>query len=55
LKSNFARYGLLDAQVIFVEGYFSDTLLTARSRYLLGETEMTEQDHKRRSLVHQMC
>lgn len=26
VKSNFARYGLLDDQVVFVEGYFRDTL-----------------------------
>jgi O-methyltransferase/8-demethyl-8-(2,3-dimethoxy-alpha-L-rhamnosyl)tetracenomycin-C 4'-O-methyltransferase len=26
VKANFARYGLLDSQVVFVEGYFSDTL-----------------------------
>jgi O-methyltransferase len=26
VKANFDRYGLLDEQVVFVEGYFSDTL-----------------------------
>jgi hypothetical protein len=26
VKSNFARYGLLDEQVVFVKGYFSETL-----------------------------
>ncbi len=26
VKSNFARYGLLDAQVVFVKGFFSETL-----------------------------
>lgn len=26
VKANFARYGLLDDQVVFVEGFFSDTL-----------------------------
>jgi len=26
VKANFARYGLLDDQVVFVEGWFSDTL-----------------------------
>jgi O-methyltransferase len=28
VKSNFARYGLLDDQVVFVEGWFSETLPT---------------------------
>lgn len=26
VKANFARYGLLDDQVVFIEGFFSDTL-----------------------------
>jgi O-methyltransferase/8-demethyl-8-(2,3-dimethoxy-alpha-L-rhamnosyl)tetracenomycin-C 4'-O-methyltransferase len=26
VRANFSRYGLLDDQVVFVEGYFSDTL-----------------------------
>jgi O-methyltransferase len=26
VKENFARYGLLDEQVVFVEGWFSETL-----------------------------
>lgn len=29
VKSNFARYGLLDEQVVFLKGYFSDTLSDA--------------------------
>ena len=29
VKSNFARYGLLDDQVVFLQGYFSDTLSSA--------------------------
>ncbi len=29
VKSNFARYGLLDAQVVFLEGFFKDTLPAA--------------------------
>jgi O-methyltransferase len=29
VKSNFARYGLLDDQVVFLQGYFSDTLSKA--------------------------
>jgi len=28
VKANFARYGLLDDQVVFVEGFFNDTLPT---------------------------
>jgi O-methyltransferase len=30
VKANFARYGLLDEQVVFVEGWFSDTLPSLR-------------------------
>ena len=29
VKENFARYGLLDGQVVFLKGFFSDTLSTA--------------------------
>lgn len=29
VKSNFARYGLLDEQVVFLKGFFADTLPTA--------------------------
>ena len=29
VKGNFARYGLLDAQVVFLEGFFKDTLPAA--------------------------
>ena len=28
VKANFARYDLLDRQVVFVEGFFSDTAVT---------------------------
>lgn len=30
VRSNFARYGLLDDQVVFVKGFFSDTLPTLK-------------------------
>jgi O-methyltransferase len=32
VKDNFARYGLLDAQVVFLKGWFKDTLPTVRNR-----------------------
>jgi hypothetical protein len=32
VRSNFSRYGLLDDQVVFVEGFFSDTLPRLQSR-----------------------
>lgn len=34
VKNNFARYGLLDEQVVFLKGFFSDTLPTAPIRQL---------------------
>lgn len=34
VKNNFARYGLLDDQVAFLKGYFSETLPTAPIRQL---------------------
>lgn len=34
VRNNFARYGLLDDQVIFLKGFFSDTLPTAPIRQL---------------------
>lgn len=34
VKNNFARYGLLDDQVVFLQGFFSDTLPTAPIRQL---------------------
>lgn len=34
VKANFARYGLLDDQVVFLKGFFSDTLPTAPIRQL---------------------
>ena len=34
VKENFARYGLLDDQVEFLKGFFSDTLSTAPIRQL---------------------
>jgi len=38
VKANFERYGLLDDQVVFVRGFFSDTLpaLQCRSFALIG-------------------
>ena len=40
VKNNFARYGLLDDQVVFLKGFFSETLPTAPVRQLsiLGRT-----------------
>ena len=32
VKENFAKYGMLDEQVCFLEGWFSDTLPTVRDR-----------------------
>jgi O-methyltransferase len=34
VKTNFARYGLLDEQAVFLKGFFSDTLPTAPIRQL---------------------
>lgn len=34
VKNNFARYGLLDDQVVFLKGFFSETLPTAPVRQL---------------------
>lgn len=34
VRSNFARYGLLDDQVVFVQGYFADTLPTVPTEAL---------------------
>ena len=34
VRNNFARYGLLDEQVVFLKGFFSDTLPTASIRQL---------------------
>ena len=34
VKNNFARYGLLDEQVVFLKGFFSETLPTAPIRQL---------------------
>jgi O-methyltransferase len=34
VKNNFSRYGLLDAQVVFLQGFFSQTLPTAPIRRL---------------------
>ena len=34
VKSHFARYGLLDARVVFLEGFFADTLPTAPIKQL---------------------
>jgi hypothetical protein len=34
VRSHFARYGLLDEQVLFLQGFFSDTLPTAPIRQI---------------------
>ena len=34
VRNNFARYGLLDEQVVFLKGFFSETLPTAPIRQL---------------------